>query len=183
MTIEVSSNTLIMLGSSGSGGFIPILIDELGTMQTDVSKSERITIIESDTATHFTGAIVQFAHETENITGLSDNRVFIRGINAQSIQKLKYRLIFWKKDIFDDTTLNADSYVDDVILDFTNDESAFRIAQTNQYYLNISSLETLYEDDDESTELHCSLQNLSPTSKIAGALGEVQIDFKYAPRL
>ena len=181
--MEISPNTLIILGIDATGSFKPILIDQAGTMQTDVSKSEKITIVESSTSSHFTGAIAQFAQETENLTGLSDNRIFIRGINAQSIQKLKYRLIFWKTDTFDNTTLNDDSYIDDVILDFTNDESAFQIGNTGQYYLNISSLEILYEDDDESDELHCSLQNLSATSKDAGATGEIQIDFKYAPRL
>lgn len=181
--MEINSNTLIILGESTTGVFKPISIDTAGTMQTDVSKSEKITIIESDTASHFTGAIAQFAQETENITGLSDDRIFIRGINAQSIQKLKYRLIFWKTDTFDDTVLNDDSYIDDIILDFTNEESAFQIEQTNQYYLNISSLEILYEDADATNEIHCSLQNLSPTSKNAGATGEIQIDFKYAPRL
>lgn len=150
---------------------------------TDIRKSERLYILESDKDTHFTGSIAQYAHEEENIDGLSDPRIFIRGVNIQSDQPLKYRLIFWMKDTFADTDLDVDSYVDDVILDMSDDDNAFRINNTGQYYLNVSNLNILYEDEDSTTELHCSLQNLSPTSKNAGASGEVQLDFKYAPRL
>lgn len=150
---------------------------------TDIRKSERIYVLETDKDSHFTGSISQFNHETENITGLSDERVFIRGVNIQSDQPLKYRLIFWRKDTFADVDLNVDSYVDDVILDMSDADNTFRINNTGQYYLNISNLDILYEDEDSSHELHCSLQNLSSTSKIAGASGEVQLDIKYAPRL
>ena len=150
---------------------------------TDIRASERIYILETDKDTHFAGSIVQYDHETENIEGLSDDRVFIRGVNIQSDQPLKYRLIFWRKDTFADTDLDVDSYIDDVILDMSDIDNTFRINNTGQYYLNVSNLNILYEDEDDTQELHCSLQNLSPTSKAAGASGEVQLDIKYAPRL
>ena len=172
----------IMQGDYG-GVLKTIAVDTLGLMQTDVSKSEKISIIRTDKDINFTSSIVQYNHDTENLTGLTDNRVYIRGINAQSDQNLKYRLIFWTKNTFDDTDLDSDAYIDDVLLDFTDTESVFRINNTNQYYINISGLGILYEDEDESNEIHCSLQNLSATSKNAGATGEIQIDFKYAPRL
>jgi len=153
------------------------------TGRTNVSKSEKISIIETDKDTHFTGLISQWNHEEENLTGLTDDRIFVRGVNIQSDQNLKFRLIFWTKDTFANTNLNDDSYIDDVILDMSDAENTFRINNANQYYLNVSDLNILYEDEDETNELHISLQNLSPIDKAAGATGEVQLDIKYAPRL
>ncbi|MCK5601497.1 hypothetical protein KAR91_06505 [Candidatus Pacearchaeota archaeon] len=152
-------------------------------VKADVGRSERISILETVSTLHFTGAISQWDDETVNLTGLSDDKVFIRGVNIQSIQNLKYRLIFWKTDTFSDTDLDIDSNNDDVILDMSDAENAYRRNNTGQYYLNISDLNILYEDEDETQELHISLQNLSPTDKAAGASGSVQMDVKYAPRL
>ena len=181
---QEATGEMIAIMQGDYGGILrTIAVDALGLMQTDVSKSEKISIIRTDKDINFTSSIVQYNHDTENLTGLTDNKVYIRGINAQSDQNLKYRLIFWTKDTFDDTDLDSDAYIDDVLLDFTDTESVFRINNTNQYYINISGLGILYEDEDESNEIHCSLQNLSATSKNAGATGEIQIDFKYAPRL
>ena len=183
IVVDADGNLVAVMKGDFEGTLLTLAVDSEGLMQADVSKSEKISIIETDKDVHFTGAITQFNQETENLTSLTDNRIFIRGINAQSKQKLKYRLTFWTKDTFEDTDINVDSYIDDVILDFTDDNSTFRINNANQYYLNISDLGILYEDDDSTNEIHCSLQNLSATSKNAGATGEIQIDIKYAPRL
>jgi len=153
------------------------------TLQTVVSKAEEIEIINTDKDLHFTGQITINSHEKENITGLLGNKYLIRGVNIQSNQNLKYRLIFWSKDIFDNTDLNTDSYIDDVELDMTSSTSAFRIDSADQYRLNVSSLDISYEDYDQTKELHISLQNLSAVSKNAGSTGEVQLDIKMSPRL
>lgn len=180
---DASDNMIAAIKGNYLGALVTVAVDSLGLMQSDVSKSERISIIETDKDTHFTGAITQFNHETENLAGLSDDRVFIRGVNIQSDQPLKFRLIFWTKDSFANVDLDLDSYIDDVILDMSDTSSTFRIAGAGQYYLNLSNLNILYEDEDSSNEIHCSLQNLSSVDKNAGATGEVQIDIKYAPRL
>lgn len=180
---DASDNLIAAIKGDYAGGLVTVAVDSLGLIQSDISKSEKISIIETDKDTHFTTAIVQYDHETENLSGLTDNRIFIRGVNIQSDQALKFRLIFWTKDSFADIDLDDDSYIDDVILDMSDNDNAFRINDIGQYYLNISDLNILYEDKDSSNEVHCSLQNLSPTSKNAGAAGEVQIDIKYAPRL
>jgi len=65
----------------------------------------------------------------------------------------------------------------------TSSTSAFRIDSADQYRLNVSSLDILYEDYDQTKELHISLQNLSAVSKNAGSTGEVQLDIKMSPRL
>lgn len=152
------------------------------TVVSSVSKAEELEIINTDKDIHFTEEIIMNNQETENITGLVGNKYLIRGVNVQSDQALKYRLIFWGTDTFDNTDLDINSYLDDVELDFTS-SSAFRIAGMGQYYLNVGSLEILYEDMDSTKELHISLQNLSAVSKNAGITGEVQLDIKMTPRL
>lgn len=180
---DASDNMIAAIKGDYSGSLVTVAVDSLGLIQSDISKSEKISIIETDKDTHFTTSITQNNHETESLTGLSDNRIFIRGVNIQSDQPLEFRLIFWTKDSFANTDLDIDTYIDDVILDMSDKSSTFRIANTGQYYLNVSNLNILYEDKDSTKEIHCSLQNLSATAKNAGATGEVQIDIKYAPRL
>ncbi len=150
--------------------------------QTAVSKAEKIEVYSTDKDVHFTGAIVMNAEEQENLTGLLSNRYMIRGVNIQSIQPLKYRLIFWSSDQFSNVDLDLDYYIDDVELDMSA-SPAFRINGVNQYYLNVGGLEIIYEDFDITRELHISLQNESAIAKIAGALGTVQLDIKMSPRL
>jgi len=157
-------------------------------IKVNVQKSERIESISTDKDTHFTESIDQYYKEDEDISGLISNKVFIRGINIQSIQPLKYRLIFWSKENTKDSTdLDNDTYISDVILDLSDTTSAFRIKDSggsfNQYYLDMTGLNIPYEDKDSNYKLHLSLQNLSVTSKNAGSTGAVQIDIKYAPRL
>jgi len=51
----------------------------------------------------------------------------------------------------------------------------------SSYYLNVKGINLPYEDKDNSKELHVLLKNLSPTSKVAGAAGEVVIEVTYEP--
>lgn len=176
-------NLTAVMKANYEGTLITVSSDAAGLMQTDVSKSEKISIIATDKDTHFTGLISQYDHEEVNLTGLTDNRVFVRGVNIQADQNLKFRLIFWTKDTFANADLDEDAYIDDVILDMSDIDNTFRINNVGQYYLNVSDLNILYEDKDATNELHLSLQNLSAVNKAAGSTGEVQIDIKYAPRL
>lgn len=148
----------------------------------DITKAEKIEIISTDKDTHFTESIAINAHEKENLTGLATSKYMIRGVNIQSDQALKYRLILWGSNTFDSTDLDVDTYIDDVELDMTA-SPAFRINSTGQYYLNVGDLQIIYEDYDGTRELHVSLQNQSGTAKNAGASGEVQLDIKMSPRL
>lgn len=152
------------------------------TVVSSVSKAEEIEIISTDKDTHFTDEITMNSQETECLTGLTSNKYLIRGVNIQSTQQLEFRLIFWGRDTFNNTDLDIDVYIDDVELDMTS-TSSFRIDNSNQYRLNVGSLDILYEDYDKTNELHVSLQNLSAVSKEAGTLGTVQIDIKMSPRL
>jgi len=182
ISVDSNGNMIALIKGEYNGTLKTVAVDSVGLMQTDVSKAEKIEIVSTISTTNFTEAIAMYAQETENITGLSSNRYMVRAVNIQSIQPLKYRLIFWGKDTFDDTDLEVDSYIDDVELDMTSSPT-FRINNTNQYLLNVGGMEILYEDYDSTNELHISLQNLSATSKIAGVLGAVQIDIKMSPRL
>ena len=152
------------------------------TGRTSVSRSEENQILRTLKGTHFTGEILQNAHETENITGLQFNKVNVLGINIQTSQNLHMALWFWAKDTFENVDLNEDSFLDFLELDIpTNGKRIWDGSAFNQYYLNVSGLGIMYEDEDQSQELHISLQNLSSTAKAAGS--NVQIDILYSPRL
>jgi len=150
--------------------------------RNQISKAEQIEIYSTVSTIHFTSAIAYQGHESENITGLSTNRYKISGVNIQSMQPLKYVLEFYGSDDFDSTDLDSDTFLDNIVLDMT-EFPAFRVDNANQYKLNLSDLEVIYEDYDNSKELHVTLHNMSPTTKAAGAAGAVQIDFKMTPRL
>jgi len=55
------------------------------------------------------------------------------------------------------------------------------VTEKHWYRLNIKNINLPYEDKDKTKELHMLLKNLSPTSKEAGADGEVVIEVKYEP--
>lgn len=152
---------------------------------TNINKSESISFIRTNSLTHFTGSIAMNDHITENLTGLSVDKIVIKEINVQSVQNLKYKLWFWSNDTFESTDLDADSYRTSILVDLRNSGNGTvdRLNNANQYYLDIRGLNILYEDLDKSNEIHCSVQNLSSTAKIAGALGAVQLDIAYTPRL
>lgn len=158
---------------------------KLVTGAMSIIRGERVRLVKTDSTQHFTGAITMNNQETENITGLKSNKIYIRGVNIQSVQPLEYRLIFWSKGTFDDTDIDADTYFDDVELDMriVAGGAAFRISTANQYYLNVAGLGIVYEDEDGTYEIHMSLQNESAVAKIAGTLGAVQIDVFYTDRL
>jgi len=156
---------------------------EVPLQNSNIVKAEKIEIYNSVSTIHFTGAIAFNAQETENITGLLGNKYFIRGVNIQSIQPLDFNLIFYSSDVFDTPgVLDTDTFLDSVELDMTA-APTYRINNANQYKLNVSDLNIVYEDTDATTELHVGLQNFSAIAKIAGALGAVQLDFKMSPRV
>lgn len=179
---EVTGEMVALMKANYGGTLITVASDANGLMQTDVSKSEKISVIKTIASAHFTDSIAQNEHESENITELFSDSVYVRGVNIQTTQNLHFRLIFWNKDTFENTDLDVDSYIDHVDLDIPT--NGFRIwdgAAFHQYYLDISGLGLIYEDLDETKELHISLQNLSPIAKSAGS--NIQIDILYSPRL
>lgn len=136
--------------------------------------------INSDKDYHFTGALAQYAKEDENLSGLITGKIRIVGISLQSDQNLDYRVIFWKRDIFNNTDLDLDRFCGEVELDLPT--YGFQIAGAGQYYLDVRGLDIDYEDEDGTHKLHVSLMNLSATGKNAGATGEVAIEVYYEPR-
>jgi len=155
---------------------------------TDKSEQpEKIVSTSLTAGSSFDQALLTNRIQTINLPGLLANKVKITAINGQSVQNLKYRLIFWSSATANNVNLDLDKYVTDVIMDFSDIQSTFQIdtggGLVNQYYLDVSGLESLYEDEDSTVTLHVSLQNLSPIAKIAGALGAVQFDFKYVMKV
>ncbi len=155
-------------------------------LQFAVEKSETpytLSSTSSTSGTSFTSALAMNYMQTINLPGLVANKIKIIAVNGQSKQNLKYRLIFWSSATADDTNIDLDKYVTDVVMDFTDILSTFQIdtggGLVNQYYLDVSGLEALYEDEDSTVTLHVSLQNLSAIAKLADAAGAVQFDFKY----
>ena len=153
---------------------------------TSIDRGERIYVIRTTSTLHFTEAIILNAEEYENIDmsaqGFRFNKLRIIGINLQSIQNLKYQVSFYESDTFADIDLDVDTFLAFHELDMST-PPAFRVAAAGQYKMEISDLNTTYEDAEETFELHVGLLNLSGASKIAGALGAVQIDFLVTPRL
>lgn len=62
-----------------------------------------------------------------------------------------------------------------------SDDETFTTRAWAHLSLDIKNISLPYEDLDKTKELHIVLKNLSPTSKEAGADGEVVIDVKYEP--
>lgn len=155
-----------------------------------IEKSElpfTLSTTSSVAGTSFGNALTQYQIQTIHIPGLVSNQIKIVAINGQSIQPLKYRLIFWSSATANNTDIDKDRFVTDVVMDFSDPLSAFQIdtgaGLIYQYYLDVSDLVGLYTDDDATVTLHMSLQNLSPVAKIAGALGAVQFDIKYGMKV
>ncbi len=153
--------------------------DELKS-QFDLTSIGKAHIIESDKDVNFTSAIAVNAKEDENLTGLQSNRILIVGAAIQADENKHYRVLFWRTDGFDDTDLDLDRFIGAVDLDLST--NGFQIAVTNQYYLDEKlgrggGLE--YVDEDDTNELHVSLQNLGPGTKAAGAPGEIKISISY----
>lgn len=137
-------------------------------------------LLSSDANGHFQASLGQDAKTDENLSGLVANKVLILAVTLQAKQQLHYRLWLFSKDIFDDPDLDKDSYLDHVELDLSG--NGVQIGAANQFYL-ASRLDPplRYVDEDESRELHVSLQNVSPTSKTAGKDGQVRVLFQYSP--
>ncbi|GAI19843.1 unnamed protein product, partial [marine sediment metagenome] len=136
--------------------------------------------VRSDKDVHFTGAIVTNAKEDENLAGLLSSKIRIVGLAIQSDQQLHYRAIFWRKDTFEDADLDVDAFISEQELDLVT--IGYQIAGAGQWYAALTSLNIDYEDEDETSELHISLQNLSAAAKIAGAAGEVTLLVAYELR-
>ncbi|GAI96868.1 unnamed protein product, partial [marine sediment metagenome] len=101
----------------------------------------------------------------EDLTGLLSSKIRIVGLAIQSIQQLHYRAIFWRRDTFENADLDVDAFISEQELDLT--AIGYQIGGADQWYGALTSLNIDYEDEDESSELHVSLQNLSAAAKIA----------------
>jgi len=146
-----------------------------------VQKPEQIHMLSTLSTVQFTGALAMYAHETASLSGLLANKISLKGVNGQSVQNLKYKLWVWGDGNYDSAQIDSNSYITDIILDFSDTLTAGRIASAGTYKLDIDKLERSITTVNKT--LYMSLQNLSPISKIAGASGAVQLDLKYALRL
>ena len=134
-------------------------------------KSNIVYLAPSPT-TYFTGAIIQNAKEDEDIT-ITSNSVLIDNISIKSVERLNFRLLFWKEDSFADFI----GYVDLDLVQF-----GFQIGGSGVWYLNITDVLIPYVDSDSSTELHMSLMCMSAAGKSAGVGGQVTLQLGYRLR-
>lgn len=143
-----------------------------------------ITYIKSDKDSHFTGALIENAIESEDLNYPTDwriaqiNEILIKGITIQADQNLEWDIFLWSKESKDNTDLDVDTFVD-----FINFPSTIgkQIAGSNQYYYSLSNLSIPYEDIGKQRKLHCSIVNRSSTAKLAGGTGEVVVSFAVSP--
>ena len=132
-----------------------------------------IYTISSDKDLHFTGELVKNAVERENLTGLRTNRIRISKISIQADQQLLFELLLYGTDLFEETDLDTDRFIASVELNLPT----YGFQQTtNQWRLDIENLNIDYVDVDGTKEIHVVLRNLSPTTKNAGATGEVKLE-------
>ena len=133
-----------------------------------------IYTIASDKDTHFTEELVKNAVERENIPDLRTNRIRIPKISIQADQRLFFEVLLYGSDDFEESDLDNDYFVAAVELNLP----VYGFQQTTgQWRLDIENLNIDYVDVDKTKEIHAVLRNLSPTSKNAGATGEVKVDF------
>lgn len=140
--------------------------------QTVVSTESGVFWLDTVATTHFTGAITQNNYEDEDLTGLSFNKYSIESITISSVQRLRYRLLFYGDDAYTE-------FIDFVEFDLPAD--GFQLGGTGDWLLAYDSDVAIpYIDLDSTQEIHVRLQNVSITAKNAGAAGAVK--FKIALR-
>ena len=130
--------------------------------------------ITSDKDVHFTGEIAKNAVERESLEGLRGNRIRISKISIQADQRLFFEVLLYGSDDFEESDLDNDYFIGAVELNLP----IYGFQQTTtQWRLDIENLNIDYVDLDGTKEIHTVLRNLSPTSKNAGATGEVKLEF------
>ena len=133
-----------------------------------------IYTVSSDKDLHFTDSLAKNAVERENITGLRSNRIRISKISLQADQQLLFEVLLYGTDEFEEADLDEDRFIASV--EFNLPIYGFQQI-TDQWRLDIENLNIDYVDVDGTKEIHTVLRNLSPTTKNAGAAGEVKVDF------
>lgn len=153
-----------------------ILTENLGIGAPDFVKELRSVIytITSDKDLHFTEAIAKNGVERENLIGLRSNRIRVTKVTIQADQQLFFEVLLYATDAFEEADLDEDKFVGSIEFNLP----IYGFTQiTGQYRLDIEGLDIDYIDEDGTKELHVVLKNLSPTSKNAGATGEVKLEF------
>ena len=148
---------------------------------TTITTKQAFAVIKTLKATHFTGALAQYAKEDESLTGLLSNSLRLTGIGILSEQQLHYKAIFWYKDTFENADIDLDEFCGEVDLDIPT--YGFQVGGAGTWYFDIRNLHLDYIDADTTNELHVSLMNMSVAAKLAaGAGGNVRLIFTYETR-
>lgn len=134
--------------------------------------------VRSDKDTHFTGAIAQDGVERETLANLRSDRVRISKISIQAIQQLRFQVLLYSTEDYDESNLDNDKFVASVDLDLVR----YGFQQTTSQYRMDMQVAIDYLDEDETKSLHVVLKNLDPTAKIAGANGQVVLEFTCEAR-
>lgn len=148
---------------------------------TTITSVQGFVVIESGKATHFTGALNQFAKEDENLTGLLADNIRITGIGILSEQQLKYKLVFWYEDGFENADYDLDAYCGEVEMDIPT--YGHQVGGAGIYYMDKRNLHLDVIDKDASKELHVSLMNMDAVAKKAhDGGGAVKVFITYEVR-
>lgn len=138
-----------------------------------------IATLRSQAETNFTGALVQNAAATANLvvpvnlTSLGlQTRARIQSVAILSAQNLAWEVWFFGRDLFQESDIDADTFLGRVAF-VANDGS--RIAAAGAYYYFAAPSGILYQDQDNTREIHVMLINRSAGAKDAGAAGEISV--------
>jgi len=135
---------------------------------------EVIYSVASDKDTNFTELIAKNGVERENLVGLLSNRIKISKVAIQADQQLFFQVLLYATDLFEEADMDVDKFVASLELNLP----VYGFQQTtSQWRMELDNLDINYEDLDLTKELHVVLVNLDPTSKVAGASGEVKVEF------
>lgn len=137
-----------------------------------------LSLIRSDKDVDFTGSIAVGDMATTNLTGLPANSGIIESLTVLSDQNLAWDLALFTKDTFTNSDLDLDTFLASVRFSRLDGR---QINAVGPYRYDTFGLAMPYRDQDGTSELHLGLVNRGPTSKNAGASGEVVVVVGFRP--
>lgn len=137
--------------------------------------------VSTDPDTEFTDAITAGSSEKENISGLLFNNVTITEIAIESKENIRYRVVFYGSDSFEDSNPKNSTFSSHIDMDVPND--GFQDPDSSLFVHSLSNVAGIieYSDDDGTKELHVKIIPVG-NNKTAGVAGALKITFKYVPR-
>ncbi|GAI56973.1 unnamed protein product, partial [marine sediment metagenome] len=112
---------------------------EAAVQITAIAAKPAFYTLKSDKDDHFTGALTTGNKEDVNLVGLLGNKVIITNIAIQADQNLDLYLMFWRKDTFENSDLDVDTFIGAVQLDLST--FGHQVGGAGQYYMSLERVD------------------------------------------